>query len=371
MTIYIILAIFYMFCIPLEKTILKRISRKTWALLLIIPLFCITAFKDISVGSDTYGYKSMYDVLSQQQLFSEINTNMEVGYVFINRLLGFLNVDFYGFQIIYSIFVYYSLIKFLCRYSKNIAFSIYFYVVFRFLFFTMSGIRQTISISILLLSVYFIEKRQPIRFFLSVAIATLIHSSSIVFAALYFLPITNLNFKNIVKIIGLGICVIIGSDFFIKIFISIFPKYSTYLNRIGSYDGIFVYIQTLVILSFLMLGVFLEKRDNLPSDKLLNHNIRKNTSVDINKISLNALTLAFAFSLFALKINIAGRVGRYFNMFLMIYLPNEVETTKDKIVRILIYYILLVFLFIYYVVIMKVRPEWEGIIPYHWVWKNF
>jgi len=370
MGIYVILAIFYMLCIPLEKSITKKIKPTLWALLLVTPLFFLTAFRDISVGSDTISYKWMYDIFSQQQLFSQININIEIGYAFINRLIGLFNVDFLGFQIIYSLFVYYSLIKFLCRYSKNIAFSIYFYIVFRFLFFTMSGIRQTLAIAILLSSVYFIEKRQPIRFFLSIAIATLIHNSSIVFIILYLLPINNLNLKNILKIIGLSICVIIMSDFFIKIFISIFPKYGTYLNRIGSYDGMFVYIQSLVILLFLSLGVSLEKLDNLASDKLSNHNISKNTTVNIDRISLNAVILAFAFSLFALKINIAGRIGRYFNMFLMIYLPNKVETTKDKIVRILTYYILIVFLFAYYVVIMKVRPEWEGIIPYHWIWTN-
>lgn len=365
MKLYIALAIFYVICIILEKTVFKKVNSKVWTLFLILPLFCITAFKSIDVGSDTYPYKRMYDIFSQQALLSKDTLGIEIGYVFINRLLGLLNLSFFKIQIIYSIFVYYALTKFISKYSKNIAFSIYFYVIFRFLFFTMSGMRQTIAISILLLSVSLIEKRQFLKFITCVILATSIHSTAIVFIFLYFIPFEKLNFKNMFKIIIVGFSALISSNFLINFFLLLLPKYDVYSNRIEIYDGNFVYIQMLVILSFIGLGIIIESINNKQFSK------ENEALVTINRISLNAIVIAFIFSLFALNINIASRIGRYFNMFIMIYLPNVIETIENSKLKVLIYYCIIILGLIYYITIMKLKPEWEGVIPFRWMWNNF
>lgn len=369
MVLYVLISIFFIICMIYEKSVLKITYRKLWAIFLIAPLFIMNAFKDVTVGSDTSVYSSLYNIFTQESLFTGRNFSMEIGYRSINKILGLLNIDFFGFQIIYSLFIFFILFQFVVKYSKNISFSIFFFVTFRVFFFSMTGIRQMIAISIVLYSIKYIENKKPVKYIMSVILASLFHVSAIISVFLYLLPFKRfkLNFISLLKISIISLVVSIGTGYFIDIFISIFPKYNVYLYRMETYDGIFVYIQTGVILSLFLVGlVFNRKTSQYKRLDNINNQLYPINNIDV--ISLNAIIIGYILSVFSLNIDIANRLSNYFTIYFMIYLPNSIENIKNPKLKILVYYILNISLLIYFVLIMLYRPKWDGVIPYQFIW---
>lgn len=368
MYLYIAMTVFYILLIMFNKIITKYIDRKLWSFLLFLPLLVMTGLKHFTVGSDTSSYKGLYQIFSTDSLITGYDYTMEFGYRAINKVFGLIGFDFLGFQIIYAIFIYYILIKFTAKNSKNIAFSVFFYVVFRLFFFSMTGIRQMISIAIILNATKFIENRRPIKYLLSVIIASTIHASAILSIFLYFIPFKKLDRINLLKLTILTVVAGFGVTYFLKLFIKFIPKYAHYMNRIGSFDGSFTILQTVVIFSFMLLNIFIEKTKG-PNIKLLNGKEESISKISINDIGLNALIFTFIICVFSININVALRLSRYFTIYLTVYLPNKIEEVSDPRVRIMLYYLVVSFLLIYFIVIMVMRPGWEGEIPYRFFWQ--
>src|SRR5690625_4956893 len=110
MLIYVILTFFYLVCIFIESTLkltLKRLHPNFWIIFLVTPLFIFAAFRDISVGNDTFPYYRAYQSISQENLFAASDSRFEIGYVYLVRLLGMLGFDYIGFQIVTTFFIYY------------------------------------------------------------------------------------------------------------------------------------------------------------------------------------------------------------------------------------------------------------------------
>ncbi len=367
MGFYIVLALFYAVLILFDKSVTKRVNCKMWAFVLLFPLFFMTAFKDVSVGSDTGAYSGLYNVFSQESLFAGYNYNMEIGYRALNKFLGNLNVDFFGFQILYSAFVYVILAQFIGKYSKNIAFSVFIFITFRLFFFSMTGIRQMIAIVILINSVKYIEKRQPVRYITAAILASLFHLSAIISVVLYFLPFKRLDFKGLLKITLITVPAYFAANIFIGAFMSVFPKYAHYVSRMESSEGSFVILQTGLMLSFLLLDVFFyNAKDETRQFTRGKFAIAERS--DISIISLNALIFTYISNVFSLNINIAMRMSRYFSVLLIVYLPNILGEIKNPKLRILLYYATVILLLVYYVVIFIYRPGWDGVIPYRLIW---
>ena len=218
--------------------------------------------------------------------------------------------------------------------------------------------------AIILNSTRHIENRKWIRYLMNIIIASSFHRTASVLIALYFVPFQALDLKNIFKIIAISIPSLIGIEFILQLFVSIFPKYSTYLARIESYDGTFVFVQLIVAMIFMMLGIYL---DNTACCIKRDRQSRPSKSA-IDEIALSAVTYSFIFSLFGTYINIAGRIGKYFIMYLMVFLPNYLSKARDYRIRKIVYYCLVLLLFVYYFVVLYMRPEWDGVIPFRWMW---
>ena len=362
--IYIALPFIYTLATIVDKPISKKLGRRNWTFVLLFPLFLMTAFRSVSVGSDTATYEKFYEFFSQQPLVMGYHFGMEFGYRFVNKLFGCLGIGFVGFQIVYSAFIYLSIGNFVSRYSGNLAFSVLFFVTFRLFFFALTGIRQMIAMAIILNSTRHIENRKWIRYLMNIIIASSFHRTASVLIALYFVPFQALDLKNIFKIIAISIPSLIGIEFILQLFVSIFPKYSTYLARIESYDGTFVFVQLIVVMIFMMLGIYL---DNTACGIKRDRQSRPSKSA-IDEIALSAVTYSFIFSLFGTYINIAGRISKYFIMYLMVFLPNYLSKARDYRIRKIVYYCLVLLLFVYYFVILYMRPEWDGVIPFRWMW---
>jgi len=353
MLIYTILIFYYLMTIPLNKYFHSKNERIFWLFFLLFPLFIMVAFRSLNVGSDTLTYFRMYNNSSGIGLTQPYVGYTEIGFQFINRLFNVFGFSFMLYQICYAFFVYLSIYIFLFKYSKNFSLSIFIFIALRVFFFSMTGVRQMIAISIILYSLPYLINRKLLKFLIITTIAALIHNTAIVFIFIYFIPYKVFSKKTIVKLFFIMGITLLIFDNLIELFLILYPKYSTYLARIESYDGLFVYVQFILVIMIFFFGYFVSEKYNLRHSKE-------------NKIYFNAALFSVLLALLATQINIAGRYLKYFYMIYLIYLPAIFINNKRSKYK-LINSVFLFLLLVYYLIILVYRPNWEGVLPYEFM----
>lgn len=118
--------------------------------------------------------------------------DMELGFYLLNAVVAWFTDDptpvFLICSVIFFSFTYASIL----RESSNPIFSVFLLFGMSFLFIFMNAMRQMTAVSILLFSLRFIESKRPISFLLCVIVASLFHSSSVLFAIAYVFPLLNI-----------------------------------------------------------------------------------------------------------------------------------------------------------------------------------
>lgn len=113
----------------------------------VLPLYLIMALKSVSVGSDTISYYNRY--INASYMLTEDRAITEPGYNFVSYFFhDVLDVPFWFYNAIISAFICYILSLFLKYYSPNTYLSLFLYMTIGLFTMSMSGLRQTISISI-------------------------------------------------------------------------------------------------------------------------------------------------------------------------------------------------------------------------------
>jgi hypothetical protein len=200
----------------------------------LLPLFLFGAFR-VNFGLDYEAYETYFDGVKSYG--TEFDDRMEIGYMYLNKILP----TFRSLLIIQSALLsltYYYLFKWYVpsRYSW-LGFLLLFLNGPLTIFFMLSGIRNGIAISILILSTRFIHQRKIIPFTILICLAYFFHNSVVLIAPLaYFISngniITNKNF--IVWLLVMFVIAITSSTVLLEnaaIFIeSNFDRYTTYIE---------------------------------------------------------------------------------------------------------------------------------------------
>lgn len=155
-----------------------------------IPLFLFMALrKDYGVDDD--GYHTFYNGVQQASNIFTVNEHMEAGYAILNKIM-----PSYQLLIALSSFLTcwaysYLIYKYVPRRFSWLAVVLLFAIPSMTVFFMISGIRNGMAASLLILSCYFIEKRKIIPFAVLTAVAMSIHTSALFVFALCYLFGTN------------------------------------------------------------------------------------------------------------------------------------------------------------------------------------
>ena len=232
----------------------------------LLPLFLYGAFR-VNFGLDYETYETYFDGVKSYG--TEFEDRMEIGYMYLNKILP----SFRSILIIQSALLcltYYYLFKWYVpsRYSW-IGFLLLFLNGPLTIFFMLSGIRNGIAISILILSTRFIHQRKIIPFAILICLAYLFHNSIILIAPLaYFIAngniITNKSF--IVWLLVMFVIAITSSTVLPEnaaIFIeSNFDRYTTYIEIAKEQEsgaGLLISIFSIGA-SILFLSIFKDKQ---------------------------------------------------------------------------------------------------------------
>lgn len=144
---------------------------------------------DVGIDYTTYSINQIPGVLNHQDIKVEplYKAIIWIGY-WIGRGTTYQYIfAITNFIIVYFIFLY---IKNQSRYT---ALSILIFMCGGFFAFSLSGMRQSIAISIVLFSIKFIKEKKLVPFLIFIGVATLFHTAAIIFLVFYFLKNVRVN----------------------------------------------------------------------------------------------------------------------------------------------------------------------------------
>lgn len=253
--------------------------------------------------------------------FSELlDANVEIGYAFLVNLFHPL-----GFQAMVAFLAglfCWSLYKTLVRYIPA---NMYWLVVFSIIsnadliFIGASAIRQTAAMSFILLALPYLQRKQPIPYFILIALATSFHLSALFFFSLYPLMFVNLSKKSMVWMIGIGaillatVLKVVAYDYIGDIVESNLEKYSRRYGRgaVEAIEGGSVGFAIRAYISFFLLNSMVNSKDRL-------YNIC---------VALSILS----FVIFSMREQVMlQRYTMYFGYFFCLTIPHILQNAKDK-----------------------------------------
>ena len=239
-----------------------------WKLIItFIPLFIYGAFR-VDYGLDYAGYEEFFDRIHQNGLKDYERERIEYGY----GVLNFIMPSFRSLIILLTalictsyIFLFYKVLppKYLW-----LAILLLFLSGDKTIFFMFSGLRNSISISILILSVPLLKERKLLLFLLCMFLASLFHKTAFIFFPIAYFISSNKNItrKEIAIWVGVFIFFWIFSAIsmieIVETFTNYFlgDRYDSYIeqiNELGDNRGLLIRIASVIL--FIPIIVFCTK----------------------------------------------------------------------------------------------------------------
>lgn len=148
------------------------------SVLMVSPLIMVSGLRDSAIGIDTLRYSYEFEKAST---VSPVFRSTEPLFSFLLIWLNKLYVDFQGFLFLQSFLYYLSIASCLVLIPKRNYFSYFLVVMCLGLFsFGLSGIRQSLAISIFLLAVIFLLQNRVWMYVILGVVSFFVHNSSIV-----------------------------------------------------------------------------------------------------------------------------------------------------------------------------------------------
>lgn len=175
-----------------EKYKIRLTSKFFIVTFLAVIIFFVMAFRDFSVGADT----SRYVIIFNEHLYGEgknaLTARTDWLYTYFNNFCSmFLSARLY--VMLLSLIFVASIVKLGITESDNPFLFLFFYITIGTFSMNMSGIRQSLAMSLAIFAYYLAKKKRVVLFFIIIGIAFLFHNSAIIFLIVY--PVLSLN-KN-------------------------------------------------------------------------------------------------------------------------------------------------------------------------------
>lgn len=371
MWLYLFLICFMLFTgLIFDYSVHSRLKTKFYIILNFFLFTILSGFRSENVGNDTSAYIGVFNNISSSGDISRYTWRFELGYLYLNKLLSLVSSNSQTIIIGTSIIIMAGFARFIYLYSEQKWLSIYLFFTIGYFAMSMNTIRLNIAMVILLFSYDFLKNRKLIKFVLVVLLASLFHRTAIVFLLAW--PITKLsyNYRTILVATISSIGLYLGFPRILPFFFNIFPTYQYYLGS-ELLDGNIrtaSIMNLLVGLAIVLLGSFVHF-NNIRKDTTLKAIGTEQEKDNNDESMLLLLITGVSITFISFNFNILDRVGEYFAVFSIVYLPNTLNRLRDRNLRVLIYYIVVILFFAYSITIIIMRPEWNTIYPYSFFWK--
>ncbi len=333
--------------------------RKAYVIAICILMSLIAGLRHSTIGNDTGNYQRIFSeaAVYQGELFER--TRMEPGYSILNIIFAGTGMGYNAFIFIMALVTNIAISSLIFKKSKYPMLSFLLFVLFRFFFDEMNIMRQFLSISIVLFGFDYVEQRKFLKYLFVVLLATSIHYSAFFALILYFVYRDHFS-KNM----RIGICCV---TLLIMVFLGDLLNMIT--ANLGIYDG---YINKYMdsnrvgsILKFILaIGTYLYCR--------IIYSRHKNEiqNKEWYGFLLNISLIASMLSLCSIRISIMDRLIEYFNIFLIISIPNFTALVRTGKKRLMAIVAIMIISIVYFTVVTAFRPNWNKVVPYRFFWEH-
>jgi len=310
---------------------LARYDSTRWGLKLSFLLIFLFLALRYNFGNDYKFYLHFFNKINQAEHFDYFHTTerVELGWIFINRI--FQSVGFFIMTAVLALFnsvIYYRFI------NKYVPVNYYWLAVFLYIFSTgfmlihASAMRQSVAIALFIFSIDYLLKKDLIRYFLCIGLASLFHGSAIILLSVFLLGFLNWRINKIATII---VILIVLSLFLFKDSLSPYLDQfiSLYFDKYKKYEGTTVLGSGIgFIFSFVLflLMLFYDKYQDRETGLVF-------------KLAI----ISFMFVPLSFYIHMIARVGMYFAPATIIVYPVILADIKKPVYKITLLILILSF----------------------------
>lgn len=286
-------------------------------------LFILSAFRDISVGTDTKNYEELFN--SFEMGVDWIREEVEPGWVFLNDLVIFFGGEYQDLLIISTLLTLIPIFIIAKKYSINPMFTISLYYLLCFYFYSFNIARQLIAVSFVLFALTQLLNRKNISFLIVISFASFFHVSALICLPLLFLnKLPNDSFKIIsISIVSMFVG-LFGINYISKI-VGL-TSYDIYINY---YDSGNILGNSIFLILFNSLFIFIL----LTSKKITSE-----------------LKLYFVFILFlnlTIRLPMGNRLTLYFSVYQVLFYPYYLFVLNNLSLKSQLILIVIILLFSY------------------------
>lgn len=331
----------------------SKISKKLYLIIIFSQLIVVAGLRASSVGTDTKSYIQHFKWIANTPWSKLRNYNMDLGYVFINKVVSCITRNPQVIIFIISFITLLGFAIFIYNNSNNVYISTFLFITLYQYCTFFNAMRQFTAVMFVCNSLFFLKKNKYLSFITLILCATLFHKS-----ALVFLPLIVFNLvKNRIKCLGfIAIAGLISTaliDKLLNIFFILFPQYSWYkfdpyfLQPKGLDENILIWI---VQLSLVLIAIYLSYS---------NIEITQQEKKELYLLSVTT-TISIILNLLTVKFLIIHRLNYYFYIFIIIFIPKLVKYfgKYQKFIIVLMYLSLIV----YYYIMLKHNNH--QVVPY-------
>lgn len=306
----------------LQQAVMSNDRRKWYCIFCGTLWILISGLRGLSVGADTEVYYYMYlnvKNMSLDRLYQNIILkitsnigNKDPGYDLFVKLTQVISDDYQVFLVVVAVIFMVPFLIWVWRESKNPLISFALFSSLFYAFFAITGIRQTIATSlIVLIGDRFVKERKLIPFLVVAFFAALIHMSALVFVPFYFLSRIKIR-KTTSALAGLAFALaFIFRGTLKNLFISI----SGYSDYAADYEGAGTYTFTFILIALYILSILSYRKDK---------NLKNNGRFYV------ALYLAMFFVPLTFLNPSAMRIVQYFSIYLVLLIPEMIDAVFTK-----------------------------------------
>ncbi len=326
----------YLFSILLcfFSAITKQLKDNRIWLFVVLGFLCIFLCFGYMCGSDWRSYEEMYEAIDIHSLFS--TCKVEPGYYIYMFPFKLLNINFWNFFIFTKVVVFCIIFSTIIKYAEEYKFIVIMFFVawYGFYLFIDNPMRNLIAVSICLIGIRFLLKRNFWKYLAVILIATSFHISAIIMLPVYYYFTKRIASKYYV-ISFVIIYLLFSTPELFWLIISKLFSWIPYIHRkIDSYtigkhaefaQGRLFSLGTIVYVVFFILLMFYRKKiESLKNGVLL----------------FNAAILYLLFYRIAITIDIFGRMLFYFSIFYSIAIVSLISIFEFSSRLIYIFYLL-------------------------------
>ena len=322
--------------------------------LIFIPMTIIMGIRNISVGTDTSLYCSIFKYIANEN-FDTALSQYPIVWVSINKIISLIGTDNVNYIFSIAVLINLFVAKFIYDNSDDVKMSVILYILSYFYF---NIGRQFLSMAICVYAYKYLNnknKKETIKFMLLVLLAIGIHPTAIIFM-LCILTLLKPKRKNIILCLISMSLIMVAFVPISNIFVRYFPHYEIYVNEEGiTQHGFGVgknrsSIMTLIYIFFELIMIYL-------------FNTNKNNNID-KKILFNFIIIngiGCLWGIMSLTSIMFSRFARYFNLFSIIYIPYVFKyIKKDQVLIVEVIYFFIMFIPYY----IQLNDNISGVVPY-------